>query len=153
MATFQASLTRGSVVHRAAIVALVFAASAACHTIHTVDAADMQRSRPPQRVWVTLPDSSTLLVQQPEVSGDTLVGMVYGEPARVSLNDAVSIRTKQAAPARTVALALVSGGVLIGTLMYLQSRPDVHGTSMCYYSIIGSTVNPCCQGTADSLPC
>jgi hypothetical protein len=135
------------------MMALLFATSAACHTIRTVDAADMHGTRAPQSVWVTLPDSSTLLVQQPEVSGDTLVGMVYGEPARVSLNDAVSIRTKQAAPGRTAALALVSGGLLIGTLMYLQSRPDVHGTSTCYYSIISSTVNPCCQGTADSLPC
>jgi hypothetical protein len=132
---------------------LVAATMPACHTIHTVGVADMQRSRPPQRVWVTLPDHSTLLVQQPEMSGDTLVGMVYGEPARVSLTEALSIRTREAAPARTAVLALASGAFLLGTFMYLQSRPDVHGTSMCYYSIIGSNVNPCCQGTADSLPC
>jgi len=41
----------------------------------------------------------------------------------------------------------------VGTLMYLQSRPDVGTTTSCYYNIIGSTVNPCCQGTPDSLPC
>jgi len=127
--------------------------AAACHTIRTVPAAQIQRSRPPERVWVTLADQSTLMVQQPELTGDTLVGMVFGEPARLSLTDAVSIRTRESAPGRTAALAVVSGAALLGLFMYLQSRPDVGGGSTCYYSSIGSTVNPCCQGTADSLPC
>ena len=125
----------------------------ACHTIRTVPADQIQHSRAPERVWVTLADQSTLMVQQPELSGDTLVGMVFGEPARLSLTDAVSIRMRESAPARTVALAVVSGAALVGVFMYLQSRPDVGGVSTCYYSIIGSIVNPCCQGRPDSLPC
>jgi hypothetical protein len=127
--------------------------AAACHTIRTVPAEQIQSSRRPQRVWVTLPDHSTVLVQQPEFTGDTVVGMVYGEPARLSLSEALSIRTREAAPGRTAALALVSGGALLGLFMYLQNRPDVHGVSTCYYNTQGSIVNPCCQGTPDSLPC
>jgi hypothetical protein len=135
-----------------ALLIALCAAGAACHTVRTVGAEEMQTTRRPEQVWVTMPDQSTLLVQQPEVRGDTLVGMVYGEPARVSLSEAVSIRARQPAPERTIALALVSGAALLGTFMYLQSRPDVKGASTCYYSIIGTTVNPCCT-TSDSVPC
>ena len=125
----------------------------ACHTVREVRPADLENTRPPQEVWVTLPDHSTMYVQQPELAGDTLVGMVYGEPQRVVLNDSVAIKTREPAPMKTVALAVAGGAALIGTFMYLQSRPDVGKASTCYYSIIGTTVNPCCQGTPDSLPC
>jgi len=125
----------------------------ACHTVREVRPADLETGRAPDRVWITFPDHSTMYVQQPEVAGDTLVGMVHGEPERVVLNDSVTIKTREPAPMRTVALAIAGGAALVGTLMYLQSRPDVGTTTSCYYNIIGSTVNPCCQGTPDSLPC
>lgn len=126
---------------------------AACHTVRTVGVSEMRASRPPQSVWVTMPDGSPVLVQQPEVNGDTLVGMIYGEPARFPLADAVTIRARRPAPGRTAALAIASGAVLVGTFMYLQNRPDVRGVNNCYYSIIGTVVNPCCQGATDSMPC
>jgi len=126
----------------------------ACHTVREVRPADLEAHRPPESVWVTFPNHSTMYVQQPELSGDTLVGMVYGEPQRVVLNDSVAIKTREAAPMKTAALAIAGGVVLLGTFMYLQNRPDVGTTGpACYYNIIGSTVNPCCQGTPDSLPC
>ena len=125
----------------------------ACHTVREVRPADLENNRPPQGVWVTLPDHSTMYVQQPEIAGDTLVGMVYGEPQRVVLTDSVGLKTREAAPMKTVALAVAGGAALLGTFMYLQSRPDVGKGTTCYYNIIGTTVNPCCQGTPDSLPC
>lgn len=133
--------------------AVLVITAASCHTIRTVAPAQLKQERRPEQVWVTFPDKSTMLLKEPELAGDTLIGMVYGEPERVPLSSSVSIRTRQAAPGKTIALAIGGGAAMIGLFMYLQSRPDVGAATKCYYSLIGTTVNPCCQGNPDSMPC
>jgi hypothetical protein len=132
--------------------AAVVGMSASCYTNRTVAPAQLKAERRPEQVWVTLPDKSTMLIKEPELAGDTLIGMVYGEPERVPLSTAVSIRARQSAPGKTIALAVGGSAAMIGLLVYLQSRPDVGGATKCYYSLIGTTTNPCCQGNPDSLP-
>jgi len=125
---------------------------AACYTTHSIPANQLVDRRTVPRVWVTHADKTISVFDAPQVEGDTLSGLVLGEPERIPLSDAVTIKARSAAPVRTVALAVAASAALMGTFLYLESRPDVGDVHTCSYSILGTLVNPCC-GTSDSTPC
>lgn len=134
--------------------AALLCAVSACHTIRSVPANQLTTGRTPQRVWVTRGDQSTVVVDLPEVFGDTLTGMMFGEPQSIPLSDAKVIRARRAAPGRTIALALLASAVTLGGVAYMQSRPDVGNARYCG-NAIGSRPAPftsCCPAQ-DTIPC
>jgi hypothetical protein len=134
--------------------AVLSAVAAGCHTVRSVQPAQLTSGRSVDRVWVTLGDQSTVTIDLPELYGDTLTGIVYGEPQRIALSDAKAIRARRSAPARTLALALAAGALAVSGFAYMQSRPDV-GTARYCGNSIGSRPAPftnCCP-VQDTVPC
>jgi hypothetical protein len=127
--------------------------SAGCHTIRSVQA-DRVTARPPQRLWVTFADRGTVVFEQPQMNGDTLTGLVYGEPEQIPLSAATRILAREPAPARTALLAAATGVVLLGAVMYLENRPDVGNAQYCgnQFGAHPQPFTSCCPAT-DSVPC
>ena len=135
-------------------VVLLSVAALGCHTIRSVQPAQLTSGRPVQRLWVTLSDQSTVTIDLPELYGDTLTGIVYGEPQHIALSDALAIKARRSAPGRSVALALMAGALSVGGFAYMQSRPDVGDARYCG-NAIGARPAPftnCCPAQ-DTLPC
>ncbi|HUK22536.1 MAG TPA: hypothetical protein VLV45_13395 [Gemmatimonadales bacterium] len=127
---------------------------AGCHTIRPVEPAQLTASSGVQRVWVTRTDQSTIAMDLPQVVGDTLTGMLHGEPQSIPLSDATVILARKAAPARTAVVVMLAGGLALAGFAYMESRPDVGDASYCG-NAIGSRPAPftsCCPAV-DSLPC
>jgi len=127
---------------------------AACHTIRPVEPAQLTGSAGVQRVWVTRADQSTIAMDLPEVVGDTLTGILHGEPQSIPLSDATEIRARTAAPMRTAAVIMLVGGLAFAGLAYMESRPDVGDARYCG-NAIGSRPAPftsCCPAV-DTIPC
>jgi hypothetical protein len=61
--------------------------TAGCTAMRAVDRADLSPPNPPTRVWVTRADHSTVVVDYPRVSADSLIGMVSGWPERLPLSE------------------------------------------------------------------
>jgi hypothetical protein len=103
---------------------------------------------------VTLADRSTVMFDLPEVRGDTLNGLVYGEPAQIPLSQATQIVARESAPGRTAVLAAATGVVLLGAFMYMQSRPDVGNATYCgnQFGAHPQPFTPCCIAQ-DTVPC
>jgi hypothetical protein len=111
--------------------------SSACHTMKPV-ALDQLAGIQPTRVWVKRDHQSVVLVSNPKVFGDTLVGFInrkYAVMPRASLGQ---LLVKTSAPTRTAVLiaagALVLGGVAFrvggsgGPTAPTQSKCDIQET-------------------------
>jgi len=133
---------------------LLSALAAGCHTIRSVQLAQLTSGRQVERVWVTLGDQSTVMIDLPELYDDTLTGIVYGEPQRIAFADARAIKVRRSAPVRSLALALAASALAVGGFAYMQSRPDVGDARYCG-NAIGSRPAPftnCCPAQ-DTVPC
>jgi len=128
--------------------------SLACHTVHTVPPTALAKAEPPAEVWITQTDGTRLLFSSPRVSGDTLSGLMNGEPASIVLSPQTKLEVRSADPVRTAAVAVIAGGVAFGALYYLQHRPDVNGNAMtCYgFKPQDEILIPCCL-TQVGAPC
>ncbi|HUK21112.1 MAG TPA: hypothetical protein VLV45_06090 [Gemmatimonadales bacterium] len=127
---------------------------AGCHTLRPISAVELNSTTDPQ-VWVTQADHPTIVLDEPRVVGDTLSGLIHGEPHRVALSDAVSLRVKRNAPIRTAAVVAISGAVLLGGMYYMEHQPDVNASAQtCETGRFGDLPVPCCQLEAmPSTPC
>jgi hypothetical protein len=146
-------------VPRACALALAaIVATAACHTMRPMTRAQWNTGSPPSRVWVTGADRATVRIDAPELNGDTLTGIVNGEPERILLADVISIRARRSAPARTAIVAVVVGGATFAGLWYMEHRPDVGDAQICTNGILdmgvapGSQYIPCCV-VEQTSPC
>ena len=78
---------------------------------------DQLRSLGPDQVWVTESDQSVVLVYEPKVVGDTLVGYIGRHRTKLPSAGIQRLRVREPAPTRTALLAvgLVAGfsGVLV----------------------------------------
>ena len=137
---------------------LVAMATAACHTMSPMTREQLSAGSPPPRVWVTAADHATVRIDAPELNGDTLTGIVNGEPERFLLTSVVSIRAPRPAPARTAIVALVVGGATFAGLWYMEHRPDVGDAQICTNGVLdmgvapGSQYIPCCI-IENTTPC
>jgi hypothetical protein len=89
--------------------------TAACTSVHTVQSADLSPPNPPTRLWVMREDHSTVVVDYPRVSADSLIGVVRGWPERLPLSEVAVLRVREPAPDRTAALvfgAVVAAGAV-----------------------------------------
>jgi len=127
---------------------------AACHTLRPVSAAELNPTTDP-RVWVTRADHSTIVLDEPQVDGDTLRGLIHGESHRVPLSDAISIRVQRNAPVRTAAVVALGGAFLLGGMYYMEHQPDVNASAQtCETGRFGDLPVPCCQLEAmPTTPC
>ncbi len=72
----------------------------------------------PARVWVTQPDGSVIIVNGPQVLGDTLVGYVNGTYQEIpAAHQLTQVRARRPAPGRTVLLS-VAIAVGVGGFAY-----------------------------------
>ena len=94
-------------------------AGAACHTMKPVPLEALGGVRP-ARVWVTRADQAVVVVDGPQMFGDTLVGYVNGRFEELPAADVR--RLVMRAPARGRTAALVAGGALgLAAVVYLVS--------------------------------
>jgi hypothetical protein len=100
--------------------------TAACTDLQTVQPADLSPPHPPARVWVTRADHSTVIFNDPRVSGDSLIGVVNGQPQRLRLSETTALRVREPAPDLTAELVLsgVAGAALV---YFLNQRPHPQG--------------------------
>jgi len=78
-------------------------ASAACHTMKPITL-DQLNALKPERAWVTECDKSVILVANPQVVGDTLVGYVNGTYEEMPAAQFKQVVVQAPATTRTVLL-------------------------------------------------
>jgi hypothetical protein len=128
-----------------------------CHAMRPVHPAQVGESRTWDRVWVTRPDHSTLVLSAPEVRGDTLSGFVNGVYQEMPLSEAVSISARQRAPARTAAVAIGAAAATYALLAYLGNRSYVGSAQTCSTGLTTDDVKDilpiaCCK-VQPNTPC
>lgn len=132
--------------------------TAACHTLAPVGLAQLNSKERPPRVWVTRADSSVIIMHDPQLRGDTINGLLYGEPEDIRLAEAVAIRAPRSAPVRTAVLAIAVGVAAGEWLWRMEHRDDVGDAQQCTSSFLdmggnlGPPFVPCCQFTG-TQPC
>lgn len=93
----------------------------ACHTMRSLDRSQLSASPDLPRVWVTrASDRSTVVVDRPEVVGDTLSGQVKGRAERIPLSDVRSMQERVISGSKTrnlvLAVAAVGAGATVAIL-------------------------------------
>jgi len=90
--------------------------SAACRTTKLVSLEQLSVLSP-DRAWVTDSDRSVVLVDEPKVVGDTLVGYIGRHRTKLPHAGLKQVRVSVSAPARTALLAVGSGAAFVGFLV------------------------------------
>jgi len=131
-------------------VLLATLASAACKSMKSVTL-DQMSLLGPERVWVTESDESVVLLYEPKVVRDTLVGYVGKHKEKVPSAGVRQVRVQTAAPARTTMLVVGVGAGLIGLMIAVSGT----GTSQTPTTTIAGAPGDCdkhpeqevCSGT------
>ena len=100
----------------ACVVVLAALTSTACRTTRVVSLEQL-RLISPDRVWVTDSDQSVVLVDEPKVVGDTLMGYIGRHRTKLPNAGLKQVRVSVSAPARTALLAVGSGAAFVGFLV------------------------------------
>ena len=127
-----------------ALLLVTSAALTACHTMRPVAPGDLT-STSIDRVWVTRPDYSSFILSAPHVTGDTLAGFVDGVYRELLLSETKTIEQRVGSPARTTALSVGIGAVVLSGMIYMANRNYVGDGQTCYAGYNGIIV-PCCAG-------
>ena len=90
--------------------------STACRTTKVVTLEQL-RLISPDRVWVTDSDQSVVLVDEPQVRGDTLVGYIGRHRTKLPSAALKQVRVRVSAPTRTALVVVGTSGALIGFLV------------------------------------
>ncbi|SRR6266566_1779027 len=100
--------------------------TAACTSMRTVERPDLSPPNLPSRVWVTRADHSTVVVDYPRVSADSLIGMVKGWPERLPLSAVTVLRVREASADRTAGLVFLSvtGAVALAVHFVDRASPS-----------------------------
>jgi len=116
----------------------------ACHTMRPVQPSALTAGAV-GAVWVTKTDHSTVILQAPRVTGDTLEGFVDGSFHEMLLSQTTKLAVQQPARGRTVAIGVAVGVSALATFIYMANRSDVGDGQTCYTPKDGDVV-PCCAG-------
>lgn len=131
------SLTRRASVARYLSAGLLIAGFAGCTSVGAVDSPGRYiASKQPRTVWLTKHNRAVVRVDGPRMLGDTVIGSVGGEYTEVPLSEVTRVAAVQSSKGKTIAAALLGGGVTAGALVYIFS----HGGS-------GAPCNPCPHDT------
>ena len=115
-------------------IGLTIALLGACHTMRPIDKEQLSATPDLSQVWVTRTDRSTIVVQKPEVVGDTLNGLVSGREESIPLSDVQQMKTRVSDPKATRNLALGIAAVgAIGVVALLNSgNSNQPKQGLCY---------------------
>jgi hypothetical protein len=143
---------RGSWLPGSVVLALTI--GTACHHMRPVETSRLNPADLPQRLWVTGPDRSTVILNAPRINGDTLGGWVAGEYREFSVSQATAIRTREPAPTRTAILVTATSVMVLSTFIYMQGRKDVGNAPVCLNAAANmpAPFTPCCLNQ-DTMPC
>jgi hypothetical protein len=102
----------------------------ACTTLTTVrDPARYLVGHNPQRLWLTpSPGTSTVVMDRPSIAGDTLIGIVDGEPRRVPLAGITLVEANAVSASRTALLAFAAVAV---PAVFVYANANSESTSAC----------------------
>ena len=95
-------------------------ATAACHTLRPITLAELNAAKP-GAVWVTRADQSVVVVEGPQLIGDTLVGYVQGEFEEMPTANLQKFVTKKRDKAKTTALIIGTTVGIAGAAMMMTS--------------------------------
>jgi hypothetical protein len=95
--------------------------SAACHTMKSVSLEQLNVLRP-ERAWVTENDHSIVLLDDPKVVGDSVVGYVGRHRTKLPSGELMQVRVQAPAPARTALLAVGGMAALGGFLVAIAGN-------------------------------
>jgi hypothetical protein len=84
----------------------------ACYTLKTVSLDDVLVKQP-SKVWVTRADQSVVLLEKPQLLGDTLVGHVNGAYEEIPASQQTQVRMRTMAAGRTIAVITVAAGSVL----------------------------------------
>lgn len=81
-----------------------------CTTVHPITSDDLTGPNPPHQVRVTMADDrSVLVLHDPHVTGDTLVGSAKGARQAILLSDVYGMTDNQTSAGKTALLVLGGG--------------------------------------------
>ena len=139
--------------------AIIFYASAACHTMRPIPATALGAAHAWPKIWVTTaPDRATVILDAPALRGDTLYGFVDETYREMPLSEVTAIHAREGARTRTAALVGGSLVAMTGLLVYFGNRSYVGGNATTCSS--GNTTGdvadnlpvPCCR-VNPTIPC
>jgi len=84
------------------------------HTVPEAGAAALVEQRHPDRVRLRLRSGEQLVLQDPAAAGDTILGVVHRDTARIADGDVTSVAVRRFSPGRTVLLTLGIAGLTVG---------------------------------------
>ena len=76
----------------------------------------------PSKVRLTLTDGSTVVLEQPVVSGDTLTGVGEGEQVTIPVSGVTDVAVRKTNAGKTIGLGVLVGGVIVGCPLLGRSR-------------------------------
>jgi hypothetical protein len=122
---------------------IVIAASA-CYTMKPIEKTQLSANPDLQRVYVTRSNHSKVILDRPEVVGDTLGGSVAGRQERIPLSDVstVETRTISGSKTRNLVLAIVAVGAT-ATVAVLNSKNSQPKDGLCFVAADLPLVNCC----------
>lgn len=127
-----------------AMALLVAVVLSACYSMRPLERSQLRANPDLQRIWVTRSDRSTVIVEHPEVIGDTLQGRVGGQHERIPLADVTTMRTRSLSGSKTrnlvLAIAVVGAG---GTVALLNAKNNQPKNGLCFISSDEPLVNCC----------
>ena len=120
------------VVHSMTVAALL--ATAACSSVKPVaNAREFIPAHHPDRVWVVNTKNEAHLLRQPRVSGDSIIGTLNGgRVMRIPLANAQLVEAKQRDQKKTLAVAIIGGVVLGGTIYLMTQAGDSEADDQSY---------------------
>ncbi len=103
-----------------------------CTTVHPITSDDLTGPNPPHQVKVTLADDrSVVVLHDPHVTGDTLVGSAKGARRTILLSDVYGMTDKQTSTGKTALLVLGEGrGGFVHRGDPVEWRPARRGAAM-----------------------
>jgi hypothetical protein len=75
--------------------------------------------RHPTQLRITMADGSQVVIEQPELQGDTLVGIGHGQRERVPVTDIRALATRGDNPVGTLALIVAGGAVAYAAFLVI----------------------------------
>jgi hypothetical protein len=116
-----------------------------CYTMKPIEKTQLSANPDVQRIWVTTRHShSAVILDRPEVVGDTIDGSVAGHQQRIALSDVATIETRTLSGSKTRNLVL--GIVVVGagaTVALLNSNNSQPKNGLCYEAADLPPVNCC----------
>lgn len=101
----------------------VWVTSVACYSMQRVTVADLGSART-NRVWVTHPDKSVVLINDAQVFRGKLVGFVDGKYLELVPEDLHAIEVRKLSVGRTIGLAAATAAVAAGVAVMVSGTED-----------------------------